>query len=410
MAIAIQVENLSKTYRLGRVGRGRLWGDIRHWLRPATTPAPELFWALREVGFDVQQGEVVGVLGHNGAGKSTLLKILSQITAPSTGRVRLRGRVGSLLEVGTGFHPELTGRENVFLNGTILGMSRREIARRFPEIVEFSGVEQFIDTPVKRYSSGMTVRLAFAVAAHLEPEILIIDEVLAVGDAAFQQRCLGKIGEVSASGRTVLFVSHNTAAVQSLCKRGMVMDHGRLAFDGTQNEAIAHYASRRLTPGTALGDRTDREGSGEVRVTAIEIRNSEGEPAAAILSGEDVEVWLRFQRTPTGNHPRMIIRLVVLTAQGAPVFVQANWLAGDWFGDLPEQGSLVCRLPRLPLAEGEYRLDYRILTTLRGGDPLDSLENAARFTVGRGDFFGTGNSVPSGLGSTLVHGRWRVEA
>jgi ABC-type polysaccharide/polyol phosphate transport system ATPase subunit len=220
MALALRIEKISKRYVLGEIDRRSLLAQWRARLGLAG-PSPEEFWALRDISFDLQQGEVLGILGHNGAGKSTLLKILAQITAPTSGRVCLRGRIASLLEVGTGFHPDLTGRDNIFLNGSILGMTTREVLSKFDEIVAFSGIEQFIDTPVKRYSSGMRVRLAFAVAAHLEPEILIIDEVLAVGDAAFQKKCLGKIGSVASTGRTVIFVSHNTTAVRISAAAGL---------------------------------------------------------------------------------------------------------------------------------------------------------------------------------------------
>ncbi|MGF1583382.1 MAG: polysaccharide ABC transporter ATP-binding protein [Gemmataceae bacterium] len=257
MTPTISIQNLSKKYRLGQRFTGG-YRDLRDVLMNwATAPfrkarsvypssngkaaRPETIWALQDVSFQVQHGEVVGIIGRNGAGKSTLLKILSQIVEPTKGRAELRGRVGSLLEVGTGFHPDLTGRENVYLNGSILGMTRREVDRKFDEIVDFSGVEDFLDTPVKRYSSGMKVRLAFAVAAHLEPEIMIIDEVLAVGDLEFQRRCLGKMEDVANSGRTVLFVSHNMAAVRALCSRGILLDAGQVRYDGTPDEAISRY-------------------------------------------------------------------------------------------------------------------------------------------------------------------------
>lgn len=254
--VVIAVENLSKQYRLGTIGGQTLRADLsRWWARRRGQPDPylrigqeeqakrfgETIWALREVNLEVRQGEILGIIGRNGAGKSTLLKILSRITAPTSGQVKVKGRIGSLLEVGTGFHPELTGRENVFLNGAILGMTKAEVARKFDEIVDFAGIEQFIDTPVKRYSSGMYVRLAFAVAAHLEPEILIIDEVLAVGDAEFQKKCLGKMGEVAEGGRTVLFVSHNMGAIYQICEQAIWIDAGQVCFSGSTPETVAKY-------------------------------------------------------------------------------------------------------------------------------------------------------------------------
>jgi lipopolysaccharide transport system ATP-binding protein len=255
----LKVENLSKQYRLGKIGTGTLSHDLNRWwhsIRGKEDPylkigeandrsnkaTSDYVWALQDINFEVQKGDVLGIIGKNGAGKSTLLKILSRVTSPSTGSVKTRGRIASLLEVGTGFHPEMTGRENIFLNGAILGMTKREIAAKIDEIIAFSGCERYIDTPVKRYSSGMTVRLAFAVAAHLEPEILVIDEVLAVGDAEFQKKAIGKMQDISkGEGRTVLFVSHNMAAVKSLCKTGIVLENGRLTFQGTSEECVGYY-------------------------------------------------------------------------------------------------------------------------------------------------------------------------
>jgi lipopolysaccharide transport system ATP-binding protein len=259
--IVISVENLSKSYRLGQIGTGTFAHDLNVWWAkvrgkpnplskvdqtPSPVPGPpsaesDRIWALKDVSFTVEQGEVLGIIGRNGAGKSTLLKILSRVTAPTKGKIKIKGRVASLLEVGTGFHPELTGRENVYLNGSVLGMTRREITRKFDEIVDFAGVEKFIDTPVKRYSSGMHVRLAFAVAAHLDPEILVVDEVLAVGDAEFQKKCLGKMGEVASGGRTVLFVSHNMGAVTRLCRQGLWLDQGKLGEMGEVVRVVNNY-------------------------------------------------------------------------------------------------------------------------------------------------------------------------
>ncbi len=258
MPPVITVENLSKRYRIGlrEKQHDTLFGQIGSVLKAPVDNFRRLralrkfdgedesvFWALKDINFEVHEGEVLGIIGHNGAGKSTLLKILSRVTEPTTGRITMRGRVGALLEVGTGFHPELTGRENIYMNGTILGMTKKEIDRKLDEIVDFSGVEKYIDTPVKFYSSGMKVRLGFAVAAHLDPEILVIDEVLAVGDVEFQRKCLGKMEDVSRSGRTVLFVSHNMGAVRSLCKRGMVLAHGKIHFLGDIDDAVGHYVS-----------------------------------------------------------------------------------------------------------------------------------------------------------------------
>lgn len=258
----ISIENVSKSYQLGTIGTGTFNGDLhRWWAKLRGLPDPylkldekdhgnrqgETLWALKNINFQMQKGEVLGIIGGNGAGKSTLLKILSRVTAPTAGEVKVKGRIASLLEVGTGFHPELTGRENIFLNGAIMGMDRREIERKFDEIVDFSDVEKFIDTPVKRYSSGMYVRLAFAVAAHLEPEILIVDEVLAVGDAEFQKKCLGKMGDVAREGRTVLFVSHNMGAIAQLCNSAIVLQRGRVVFEGATDESVSLYLNKYRT-------------------------------------------------------------------------------------------------------------------------------------------------------------------
>ncbi|HSE41290.1 MAG TPA: ABC transporter ATP-binding protein, partial [Acidobacteriota bacterium] len=278
----ILVENLAKTYHIGlKEASYRTFRDvvssaivspfraIARWVNNSNGNSQSdegIIHALKNISFEVKRGDVLGVIGKNGAGKSTLLKILSRITEPSSGYAEIRGRIGSLLEVGTGFHPELTGRENIYLNGAILGMKKAEIEQKFDEIVAFSELDKFLDTPVKHYSSGMYVRLAFAVAAHLEPEILLVDEVLAVGDVAFQKKCLGKIKRVSQEGRTVVFVSHNMAAVESLCNRGIVISSGEIALDGTQMEAISKYLSDAMPTEVSLIDRTDREGSGELRV------------------------------------------------------------------------------------------------------------------------------------------------
>jgi lipopolysaccharide transport system ATP-binding protein len=300
--IAIRVENISKQYRIGATLqryttlRDRIVANLKGLFRRSgrASSGLETIWALREVSFEVQQGEVLGIIGRNGAGKSTLLKILSRITEPTAGYAEIRGRVASLLEVGTGFHPELSGRENIYLNAAILGMRKVEIDRKLDAIIDFSGVETFLDTPIKHYSSGMSVRLAFAVAAHLDPEILLVDEVLAVGDAAFQQKCLGKMEDVAKEGRTVLFISHNMATIERLCQRGIVLEGGKVQFAGTQTEAVSRYLTGLSGNAGSLRDRIDREGSGKVRVVGLEARDMQGRVIDLTTSGQDVDIYVFF--------------------------------------------------------------------------------------------------------------------
>jgi lipopolysaccharide transport system ATP-binding protein len=323
----IAVENLSKKYTIGHQGSSyhtlrdvianalsmrRLRPSLvasrspAGGVRSAVVRRPEDFWALKDVSFEVKQGEVAGIIGRNGAGKSTLLKILSRITEPTTGRVRIRGRVASLLEIGTGFHPELTGRENVFLNGAILGMSREEIKRKFDEIVAFAEVEQFLDTPVKRYSSGMYVRLAFAVAAHLEPEILIVDEVLAVGDYEFQRRCLGKMNEVAHGGRTVLFVSHNMTAIEELCPQSILLKNGRIERSGPTHEVVGHYLSSTVADSAwQIDEQTDREGTGNARITRLELLAAETDtPIAKLMFRQSFRLRIHYHANKRLADPR----------------------------------------------------------------------------------------------------------
>ena len=413
MSVVLRIENLSKSYRLGELSRRVFWDDWKRRLQgkpPEDLSDKDHFWALRDVSFDVRDGEVLGLLGSNGAGKTTLLKIVSHITSPTSGTVKIRGRIASLLEVGTGFSMDLTGRDNVFLNGIILGMTRGEVRRKFDEIVAFSGVGDFIDTPVKRYSVGMRVRLAFAVAAHLEPEILLIDEVLAVGDAAFQQRCLGKIGEVARAGRTVLFVSHNAASIESLCTRGIVLEHGAVTFDGTAADAIEAHAASRGTGITDLAARTDRTGTGEIRVTGFAVRNARGQIAPSVRSGDDIEIVFHYEQRAPGAFPRLAVAIEVATHLGARIFMQANWLKGTFFGETPARGSFVCALPRLPLAAGKYHVGFRVSAEKQSKrEHIDAIENAGELSVESGDFFGSGKLPPPQSGVCLVDGAWRIE-
>jgi ABC-type polysaccharide/polyol phosphate transport system ATPase subunit len=355
----ISVENLSKRYVIGHETRhdtlrDRLSHGVGRLFRGRKSAGEEEeFWALRDVSFDIRQGEVVGVIGRNGAGKSTLLKILSRITEPTAGRVSLRGRVASLLEVGTGFHPELTGRENIYLNGAILGMSRMEIRKKFDEIVAFAEVERFLDTPVKRYSSGMYVRLAFAVAAHLEPEILIVDEVLAVGDVAFQQKCIGKMQDVArGEGRTVIFVSHNMVATQSLCDRALLLNAGMIEFDGGPVEAVARYLRR--DPGIAGA----AEGTFHGRDPALRVDRLTFDRAHATIN---LAVTIR-----TSVRRTLALECILLTTTGVPVAF-ANQGTLDYTCRLdfpPGEKSLRAGIEASSLANGTYVLRLQLVDSL----------------------------------------------
>jgi lipopolysaccharide transport system ATP-binding protein len=388
----IRVEGLGKKYLIrhqqtggyqtlrdtitGVVRRGgtRLLGRL---IGPARAPARrwEEFWALQEISFAIQAGEVVGIIGPNGAGKSTLLKLLSRITAPTCGRIRIRGRLASLLEVGTGFHPELTGTENIFLNGAILGMSRKETAGKFDEIVDFAGVEKFLSTPVKHYSSGMYMRLAFAVAAHLDPEVLVVDEVLAVGDLQFQRKCLERMETVSRGGRTVLFVSHSMQAIRSLCHRCLLLAGGRLLAEGTASQIIAAYQREttnvELTATTAVGDSRLRRGSGAVRYTAVSLTGLDDCPRHEFDMGESLRFRLQYEvYEPVPN----LYLAIVFKAPQANVYVTSVRVpisAGPVPGGV--RGQAVIEIPDPPLRPGEYPLMYWL------GDvhtvPYDALDN-----------------------------------
>ena len=339
----------------------------------------EEFWALRNVSFTIEEGEVLGIIGRNGAGKSTLLKVLSRITEPTEGRVTLRGRVASLLEVGTGFHPELTGRENIYLNGAILGMTRAEIHKKFDEIVAFAGVEKFLDTPIKRYSSGMYVRLAFAVAAHLEPEILVVDEVLAVGDVEFQKKCIGKMDEVSRQeGRTVLFVSHNMAAISEMVDRALLLDAGSIVIDGSVAEAVSTYLARGARQATYIRPPSPQISS--PHIARAEILTSD--PNAVHRFGEPLEIrfWIR--------HPVPMIQasfcFQIFNSQFQIPVIHSSYYHGPQFGASPGCSVLVCRFPRLLLNVGQFHL-CTYLQEQRSGDTYESLEGICAFEVVRVD-------------------------
>ena len=363
------------------------------------------FWALRNVSFDVHKGEIIGIIGRNGAGKSTLLKILSRITTPTEGEADIFGRVGSLLEVGTGFHPELTGRENIFLSGSILGMRKSEIEERFDEIVKFSEIEKFLDTPVKRYSSGMYVRLAFAVAAHMDTEILIVDEVLAVGDAQFQKKCMGKMEDVARVGRTVLFVSHNMAAIQKLCSRCLLLVSGEVYKDGPVSDVITTYLNMSASVGgVSLAKRVDRKGNGDGRLTALFINDSPDDQIASVCSGDTVRFHITFKIQKPISSP--IFYLAIYNNMGTQIIHCNTELQGFEPGPLHGEGEIVCEIPRLPLPPGLYKINIAIGHG-GGGEIVDHVESAALMDVLAGDFYGTGHYRFLNRGICLADHRWR---
>lgn len=367
-----------------------------------TNPPPDIIWALKDVSFQVSQGEVIGVIGRNGAGKSTLLKILCQITYPTTGSVELRGRISSLLEVGTGFHPELTGRENVFLNGTILGMSKKEVERKFDQIIDFSGIEKFIDTPVKRYSSGMRVRLAFAVAAHLEPEILLIDEVLAVGDIAFQKKCLNKMEDVAHEGRTVLFVSHNLSAIQSLCSRGILLEEGRIVSDDDAKSTVDAYllSLEEIVERTTLQKREDRKGGELFRFTQVDFLDGDNLlPLHTIATGNSLVIALKYDCNAEIELKGIVVSIAFFSSAGDMLFACSNEAIGKNVSVAPGEGHFYFRISRFPLKYGKY--SYNLLSH-SNWHILDQVKPAGYIEVEPGDFYGTGKIPAPGRQGVLV--------
>lgn len=363
----------------------------------------EDFWALKDVNFEVHKGEIVGIIGSNGAGKSTLLKILSQITPPTTGEIKIQGRVGSLLEVGTGFHPELTGRENVFLNGAILGMTEKEIAKKFDDIVKFSGIEQFLDTPVKRYSSGMYVRLAFSVAAHMEPDILVIDEVLAVGDAEFQKKCMGKMEEITnKDGRTILFVSHNMSAIKTLCTKTILLEKGQVKKIGKTNEVIQYYldglvgnTSERMVD---IG-RTRRKGTGWLKIKSAYFCNSKGDKVSAFKSGEDAVICITYDYDGTTKKEfDFSLAIDSLAIQNRIAFLDTKILRKALTPQ--KDGVIKIHIKKLPLNVGTYQVDTQVTAP---GELVDWVGKTFVFSVVKGgDFYGTGELPLEVDGDTLL--------
>jgi lipopolysaccharide transport system ATP-binding protein len=398
----IEIERISKRYRIR--GQREPYLSLRDELAKTARRlgggihgGRQDFWALRDVSFAVNQGEAVGIIGRNGAGKSTLLKILTRITPPTRGRVTMRGRVASLLEVGTGFHPELTGRENIYLNGAILGMTRAEVKRRFDEIVAFSEVEKFLDTPVKRYSSGMYVRLAFAVAAHLEPEMLIVDEVLAVGDAAFQKKCLGKMGEVAKAGRTVLFVSHNMAAIESLTSRAILFEGGAVSEDASTATVIGEYLSLAVAQRSASGQfirnvRVGSDGDGDHRVVRT------GDPVVFDVIVDPNGTCIRDAQVGIGVEHML----------GTRLFTVGTYFSGVESLRIEGRTRVRCRIKDQFLVPGSYPL--KVSLSSRSSGPIESIEGAFRLDVHPRDLFGNGKIPGSNQGALMVTSEWHCFA
>jgi len=365
----IKVENIGKKYKIGEKEKYLALRDIivnmlklpYKLITGKISLKKSYIWALKDVSFEVKKGEVIGIIGRNGAGKSTLLKILSRITEPSTGQITLNGRVSSLLEVGTGFHPELTGRENIYLNGAILGMTKKEIKRKFNDIVEFSGIEQFLDTPVKRYSSGMYVRLAFSVAAHLEPEILLVDEVLAVGDAEFQKKCLGKMKDVAEGGRTVLFVSHNMGAVRNLCERCILLENNTIGCVGETKEIINRYMNNnyKLATYMLLKDRKDRKGEGDIIFTDIKIVNYEN--SQIIKSGDKLKIILKYISNFQQNVSGIRVVISIVNQTGEIVLRLDSEVTNESFNIIKPKGEIICQTGQTNLISGIYSVNINIM-------------------------------------------------
>jgi lipopolysaccharide transport system ATP-binding protein len=426
--IVLSVEGLYKRYRLGMVDRQAFKEDlVSFWANLTGKPDPyesyitsnelakvtdasqiksRYVWSLQDINFEVKRGEILGVIGKNGAGKSTLLKILSKTTSPTRGQIKIKGKIASLLEVGTGFHPELTGRENIFMNGSILGMRKYEIQRKLDEIIAFAGVEAYIDTPVKRYSSGMYVRLAFAVAAHLEPDILIVDEVLAVGDAEFQKKCIGKMKDVSSGeGRAVLFVSHNMAAVQNLCTNAIVLENGKLLFEAASVEnAIIKYNESTTTKALqSIKNRVDRAGSGYLRVTSIKFLNSNDNEIESFITGQFLKIRIYYQVYKKLTNVLVAIGLNSWSGENKTIF--STDLLNLNYNSVHSDGFFECTVDKFPLSMGNYLVNIFIQND---EGIIDWIQEATVINVENGDFFGTGKAITTTHQSVLVKHNWTI--
>lgn len=400
----IEVKNISKKYNITHQKGGyvalrdvlaniakRPFSFLKHKAKKITgRTTKEEFWALKDINFTVERGEAIGIIGANGAGKSTLLKILSQITPPTTGKITMRGKIASLLEVGTGFHPELTGRENIFFNGAILGMTKKEIAEKFNAIVKFSGVKKFIDTPVKRYSSGMMVRLGFSVAAHMEPDILLVDEVLAVGDAEFQKKCLGKMSEVTkTTGRTILFVSHNMTAIQNLCKRCILLKEGKIEIIGETRKVIATYLQ---TQGTStLELRKDRKGKGNIKLISFFIEDENGKRVNSLITGEYYTFCFSYKIREKKVLKTLSMAMSLSLENGTSLALISTKYRNQDFTSPPQKGIIKCKIEqKFPFTEGLYSINVELCSE-RGRE--DYIQNLGIFEVKKGNFYGTNINI-----------------
>ena len=411
MENCIVTENLSKRYQLGRLLTNDLRESIINWIKHpfqrTQKTESNVVWAVKDVSFQIKKGEVVGIIGRNGAGKSTLLKILSRITYPTSGKVDTRGLVASLLEVGTGFHGDLTGRENIYLNGSILGMRKKEIESKLDEIVAFAGAEKFLDTPVKRYSSGMFLRLGFAVAAHLEPDILLVDEVLAVGDAGFQRKCLHTMDELRSTGRTVLFVSHNMAAVENLCSRAIWIDNGQIRQDGNAKEVIGAYMASFSADSQMSFDLSlikTRRGNGDIRFTRVDFLSSDGHPLKSIRSGEGLTVRLYYKAKDRITAP--IFEVGVYTDLGTMITRFSTWIDYDITVLPPGKGYIDLAINCLNLLPG--RFCFTLWLKSQGPVFYDVLEQCVPIDVEASDFYGSGKGMDRHFGIVFLPCKWQL--
>ena len=399
---AIEINHVWKEYERGRIRRK----DIRSTVQAGLSDflrKKETFYALQDINLSIDTGDIVGIIGPNGAGKSTLLKLLSRITYPSRGRMVINGTLSSMLEVGTGFHPELTGRENIYLNGAIIGMRRQEVTKKLDSIVAFSGLEAFLETPVKHYSSGMYVRLAFAVASHLEPDILLIDEVLAVGDQEFRKKCLNKILDVSGQGRTIVMVSHQMSYLKLLCKRGVYLNSGKLIHEGEIDEVINTYVNdvNKLNP-VQLQERTDRKGNGKVKVANLTLLDREGENIPVISAGQ--EIILRMELVPMEEVRNVEVRIDFYDTYGHLWFISKNSISGNMIEQLKDRTFFNCHFPKFPLNKNFYYLNVAVYVQ---NEISDEVVNAVTLEVEQGSFYTTGKLPPSHKGM-LVDYYWSI--